>query len=81
MEKMMSDMRASGMGGGMSMYNRDDIEDMQKSGNIPGMNDEGDEDDEDPYRGTGGIGGMNEDMYGDMGNERDSQQSPSDYEF
>ena len=49
MEQMMASMKESGMGG-MSMYNRDEMESMT-------MGDSGDEDEDDPYGGMGGMGG------------------------
>lgn len=49
MEQMMAQMKAAGMGG-MSMYNKDDMEGMMANGGMPGMEDE-------EYGGMGGYGG------------------------
>ena len=76
MEQMMAKMQAAGMGG-MSMYNRDDMEEMMSNGGMGGMGGEGDPYGGDPYGDPYG-GGMG------MGDEdpRDSGPSSSnDFEF
>lgn len=44
MEQLMASMKGAGLGG-MSMYNKDDMENMMASGGLPGMDEYGDMED------------------------------------